>query len=255
MRFDELEARMRGIESARDPCAADDTFLVARIDGRGFTRLTGEVLKFEKPYDERFRDHMIATVQHLMECGFRSLFGYTQSDEISLLFDPADRSFGRNIRKWTSILAGEASACFSVRIGRPAAFDCRIIELPAPNLVVDYFRWRSEDARRNARNGWCYWTLRSAGASAAEATERSMGMSTEEKDDLLLHHGVRFESLPAWHARGIGVLRETYDKLSVNPLTGETVVARRRRLQTVLDLPVRDDLSALIRKILNEPSD
>ena len=182
-------------------------------------------MRFQKPYDERFRDHLIATVEHLMECGFRTLFGYTQSDEISLLFDPADQSFGRNIRKWTSILAGEASGCFSARIGRPVAFDCRIIELLAPDLVVDYFRWRGEDARRNALNGWCYWTLREQGASATHATNRLKGLSLEQKDDVLLQRGVRFDALPAWQLHGIGVLREEYDKPSVNPITGEVVVA------------------------------
>ena len=254
MKFDELEARMRAIESARDPCAAPEVFLVARIDGRGFTRLTGEVMKFEKPYDELFRDHMIATVAHLMDCGFRTLFGYTQSDEISLLFDAADGSFGRNIRKWTSILAGEASGCFSARIGRPAAFDCRIVELPTPDLVVDYFRWRGEDARRNARNGWCYWTLRGQGCSAADATSRLMGMSIEQKDEVLLQRGVRFDALPAWQLHGAGVLREEYDKPSVNPLSGEAVVARRRRLRTILELPLRDEMNALIRGIVRAAS-
>lgn len=42
MKFDELGTKMRAIESVRDPCAPPDVFLVARIDGRGFTRLTGE---------------------------------------------------------------------------------------------------------------------------------------------------------------------------------------------------------------------
>ena len=36
-----------------------------------------------------------------------------------------------------------------------AAFDCRISQLPSLDLVVDYFRWRGEDARRNALNAHC----------------------------------------------------------------------------------------------------
>src|SRR5690349_2733628 len=148
MTFDELDARMRTFETARDACASRDALLVARIDGRSFTRLTKETLDFARPFDERFRDHMLATVEHLMTCGFRVNYGYTQSDEISLLFSRRESSFGRSIRKWLSILAGEASAAFSVRVSRPAVFDCRLIELPSPNVVVDYFRWRAEDARR-----------------------------------------------------------------------------------------------------------
>ncbi len=36
--------------------------------------------------------------------------------------------------------------CFSLKLGQPACFDCRISQLPTAELVVDYFRWRNEDA-------------------------------------------------------------------------------------------------------------
>jgi tRNA(His) 5'-end guanylyltransferase len=62
---------------------------------------------------------MTATVRHLMDCGFRVVYGYTQSDEISLLFHPDEDAFRRKLRKWLSILAGEASACFALnRMGQ-----------------------------------------------------------------------------------------------------------------------------------------
>jgi tRNA(His) 5'-end guanylyltransferase len=86
--------------------------MVARIDGRSFTRLTKEVAQFEAPFDARFRDLMIETTKHLMNCGFKVIYGYTESDEISLLFDPNINVFGRKTRKYNSILAGEASAKF-----------------------------------------------------------------------------------------------------------------------------------------------
>ena len=92
--------------------------MVARIDGRSFTRLTKDVHRFDAPYDERFRDLMVDTVAHLMDCGFRVLYGYTQSDEISLLFHPEADAFGRKLRKLNSVLAGEASAQFSVLLNR-----------------------------------------------------------------------------------------------------------------------------------------
>jgi tRNA(His) guanylyltransferase len=250
MKFDELDVRMRAFETARDPSALPGVYLVARIDGRSFTRLTKETMSYEKPFDQRFRDAMIATVEHLMSCGFQAAFGYTQSDEISLLFGRDENSFGRNIRKWTSILAGEASAAFSLRIGQVAAFDCRIIELPAAQLVVDYFRWRSEDAHRNALNAWCYWKLREEGADVGAATKRLEGLSVAEKNELLFQRGINFNDLPAWQRRGVGVLWEDYDKLSTNPKTGQPVTARRRRLKTVLDLPMRDEYSAFVAAII-----
>jgi tRNA(His) 5'-end guanylyltransferase len=61
-----------------------------------------------------------------MQCGFRVIYGYTQSDEISLLFHPEENSFGRKTRKLNSILAGEASAKFSLQLGDHGSFDCRI---------------------------------------------------------------------------------------------------------------------------------
>ena len=42
---------------------------------------------------------MVATVQHLMGCGFAVLYGYTQSDEISLLLRRDESLFGRKLRK------------------------------------------------------------------------------------------------------------------------------------------------------------
>jgi hypothetical protein len=122
MKFDELEAKMRVFETANDRVVLPEIYIVARIDGRGFTRLTKEVHAFAAPFDEQFRDMMVATVAHLMDCGFRIVYGYTQSDEISLLFHQGESTFSRKARKLNSILAGEASAKFSLLLGDLAAF-------------------------------------------------------------------------------------------------------------------------------------
>jgi tRNA(His) 5'-end guanylyltransferase len=118
------------------------------------------------------------------------MYGYTQGDEISLLFHPSDETFGRKLRKLNSILAGEASAKFSVLLGEATAFDCRISQLPQIGDVVDYFRWRSEDAHRNAVNGHCYWMLRQQGKSVEAATTYLAGHSIAEKNELLFRQGI-----------------------------------------------------------------
>src|SRR5688572_7959046 len=66
MKFDDLDDKMRRFETAHDHCVLPGIFMVARIDGRGFTRLTKEVHEFEAPFDEKFRGYMIATLEHLM---------------------------------------------------------------------------------------------------------------------------------------------------------------------------------------------
>ena len=153
MKFSELDKKMRVYETSLDQYVMPGIYIVARLDGRGFTKLTKEILTLEKPFDIRFRDAMIQTVRHLMEAGFRIIYGYNESDEISLLFHQDDKSFDRKTRKIISVLAGEASAKFSTEIGHVAAFDCRICPLPNEDTVIDYFRWRSEDAHRNSRGG------------------------------------------------------------------------------------------------------
>jgi tRNA(His) guanylyltransferase len=80
MTFDELDEKMRVFETAADYCVLPSTFMVARLDGRSFTRLTKDVCRFETPFDERFRDMMVATAESLMACGFRVIYGYTESD-------------------------------------------------------------------------------------------------------------------------------------------------------------------------------
>ena len=253
MKFDELDKKMRVYETAADMCVLPGMFMVARIDGRSFTRLTKEVCDFEVPFDERFRDLMVATTESLMTCGFKVLYAYTESDEISLLFGPDERVFGRKLRKYNSTLAGEASAQFSVRLGQAASFDCRISQLPSVELVVDYFRWRNEDAARNALNSWCYWTLRKQGLSEQEATNRLLGKSVSQKNELLFQLGINFNDIPSWQKRGAGLYWESYDKTAINPVTNEEVVARRRRIRTTYDLPMKNQYGEFVASIIPQP--
>lgn len=250
MKFDELDAQMRVFETLNDHCVLPGIFIVARIDGRSFTRLTKEVQRFESPFDERFRDLMVATTKHLMSCGFQVIYGYTQSDEISLLFHPAVDAFGRKERKYTSVLAGEASARFSLLLGAHACFDCRLCELPRAEHVRDYFRWRNEDAHRNALNAHCYWTLRKQGIGATQATATLEGMSVAEKNELLFQNGINFNDLPAWQKRGIGLTWGIVEKDATNLQTGEPVIAKRRTIEVNYVLPARDAYSAFIMDLL-----
>lgn len=240
MRFDDLEARMRVFETAADLSVLPGVFIVARVDGRSFTRLTKEVLRLEAPYDERFRDGMVSTLTRLMDCGFGVMYGYTQSDEISLLFRRDETSFGRKQRKLCSVLAGEASAALTFALGAPASFDCRISQLPTERDVVDYFRWRAEDATRNALAGHCYWLLRRQGLDEREATNRLNGASVAQRNELLFANGINFNTLPIWQRRGIGASWETIQRSGENPKTKQPIVAERRQLTLNFDLPMKD---------------
>lgn len=252
MKFDDLDKKMRVFEAAADFCVLPGLFMVARLDGRSFTRLTKDLCQFEAPFDVRFRDLMVATTESLMTCGFRVVYAYTESDEISLLFDLEEELFGRKLRKYNSTLAGEASAQFSLKLGQPACFDCRICQLPTTDLVVDYFRWRNEDAARNALSGWCYWTLRKNGLNEPQATKTLSGLSASQKNELLFQYGINFNDLPNWQKRGIGLYWEEYDRPAVNPITKEEVTARRRRIRTDFDLPMKDNYGQFVRSLISQ---
>jgi tRNA(His) 5'-end guanylyltransferase len=248
--FDELDKKMRIYEQSLDQTILPEIYMVARIDGRNFTRLTKDVCQFEAPFDERFRDYMISTVKHLMECGFQVVYGFTESDEISLLFHPAEDTFNRKTRKYNSILAGEASAAFTHALEKVAVFDCRMIPLPTLVLVQDYFLWRQEDAHRNSLNAHCYWLLRRNGLSANEATGQLDGKSIAYKNELLFQHGINYDKIPAWQKRGIGVYWMDYIKKGFNPLSGQTEDALRKRLVVNDELPLREDYARMIAEII-----
>lgn len=247
MQFDSFDTQMRVYETSNDWCVVPGMWVVARLDGRNFTRLLHETHPFEPPFDVRVRDLMLDTTEHLMKTGFRVVYAWTASDEISLLIHPQDESFIRKERKWVSILSGEASAVFSLALGGVASFDCRLSLLPNADLVCDYFRWRSEDAHRNALNAHCFWKLREHGASAQEATQRVKGLSISEKNELLFQYGVNVNDLPSWQKRGVGLLWEQYEKCGVNPLTGDVQIGVRRRIRRELDLPMKEAYTDWLR--------
>lgn len=250
MKFETMDKRMRVFETAHDHRVLPGIHMVARIDGRSFSQLTRVENGFDAPYDERFRDCMLAASTRLMSCGFAVLYGYTQSDEISLLFRRDEASFGRKLRKFLSVLAGEASVAFSMKLGAPGIFDCRISQLPRDEDVVDYFRWRHEDAHRNALNAHCYWLLRRQGATDVEATKQLEGVSVAARNELLFANGINFNELPIWHRRGIGLYFESSEEPSVDPRDGSRTLVTRRALRTDFALPMKEDYDAFVRAIV-----
>ena len=250
MNFDELDEKMRVYEQSLDQFITPGTYMVARLDGRTFTRLTKEICKFEAPFDERFRDMMVNTVKHLMDCGFRVIYGFTESDEISLLFHPDENTFGRKVRKYDSTLAAEASAVFSLELGRAATFDCRMIPLPNIEIVRDYFLWRQEDAHRNSLNSYCYWTLRKEGKSVNEATKELEGKSVAYKNELLFQRGINYDTLPSWQKRGVGLWKENVEVEGFNPVLQEKIMTTRNQVKVEYELPLGQKYGDLVEKLL-----
>ena len=193
---------------------------------------------------------MVNTVKQLMDCGFRVVYGFTESDEISLLFHREEATFGRKVRKFNSILAGQASAAFSLQLGQVIAMDCRLVPLPSIEKVKDYFLWRQEDAHRNALNAHCYWMLRKEGMGAQEATAQLDSRSISYKNELLFSRGINFDKLPAWQKRGIGVFWADVEKVGFNPITKQEVLTTRREVTVEYDLPLGQKYGEMVAAFL-----
>ncbi|MEZ4237093.1 MAG: tRNA(His) guanylyltransferase Thg1 family protein [Myxococcota bacterium] len=183
----------------------------ARIDGKRFSRWTQGLAR---PYDPRLSSRMIETTRMLVT-ETQACIGYTQSDEISLVFwdaDPDHQTFldGR-IQKLTSLLASMATAWFNAglreaipeRADRPALFDCRVWEVPSRAEAANVLLWRERDATKNsvsmaAREHYGHGELNRCSAARMQ--------------EMLFAKGVNWNDYPAFFKRGTFVRRETTER-------------------------------------------
>lgn len=250
MKFEEIEGLMRKNEALSEQYILPENFILIRLDGKGFTKLTKEKLNLEKPFDERFHLAMTATMEHLFTVGFRVIYGYTQSDEISLLIHKDENVFSRKVRKFNSVLAGEASAFFSLQFQQICVFDCRTIAIPNHDMILDYFCWRQEDSHRNSLSAYCYWTLIKNNFTAKQAASKIEKMPQSDKNELLFQLGINYNNLPLWQKRGVGMYSKEVVKHGFNPLTEITSECLRNELYLEKELPIRENYRLFLDNIL-----
>lgn len=206
---DGLAARMKAYEQAETGRRLlSGVPVLARLDGKRFSRFTAGL---ERPYDARLGKLMVETTRHLVEAS-SAVAGYTQSDEITLLFyadDVNTQTFldGR-VLKLTSILTSMATAYFNThlaaaipeRAGALALFDCRVWAVPNPSEAACVFLWREADAARNSLSTAvrCYYPH--------EEVEKKGGAELHE---LLFGKGVNWNDYPVAFKRGTYILRRT----------------------------------------------
>ena len=180
---DELGKRMKEFYEARARTYLPRRTPVAiRIDGKAFHTFTRG---FQKPFDEVLGNSMIRTMEYLCKNIQGCVFGYTQSDEITLLLIDykqlnSEAWFDYQTQKMCSIAASMATMAFnkyfqeevqkhiddtepifitdeeirlidtySRAVEKGAMFDARVFSIPkeeATNLVY----WRQLDATRNS---------------------------------------------------------------------------------------------------------
>jgi tRNA(His) 5'-end guanylyltransferase len=183
--------------------------ILARLDGRAFHTFTKGLAR---PYDKDFMGLMVKTASHLVEMEHADL-GYTQSDEITLVWLPKDeRPFGGRIQKLESILAGRASGFFSRHLLSmlPSKadlyphFDCRVWAVPDLNEVYNVFKWRELDASKNSL---------SMLAQAHFSHKQLHGKKGKDQHDLLHSVEVNWNDEEPAFKRGTYLRRETVERI------------------------------------------
>lgn len=216
----------------------------ARIDGRNFSRFTAGM---ERPFDTRFADCMTETTKRLVE-ETGALIGYTQSDEISLLwYRPDSKSqiyFDGKIFKIVSVTAALTTSIFSSlarvhwpeRVEQwPLSFDCRAFQLPTKDEAANVILWRELDATKNAISM----------AARHYCSHKSLhGKNGSEMQEMMFQMaGVNFNDYPARFKRGQFVVRRTVFKELEPEILAKIPEGKRpdgpieRQVVTTVDMP------------------
>ena len=132
--------------------------IMARLDGRSFSKFCRSL---ERPYDKRMSDLMVAVTTYLVE-ETGALIGYTQSDEITLMWYSnsilSQTFFDGKIFKMNSVLAALCTVKFNQLMPdylpenseALPVFDCRVWQVPSLVEAANVFVWREQDATRNS---------------------------------------------------------------------------------------------------------
>jgi tRNA(His) 5'-end guanylyltransferase len=112
---DVLGDRMKEYESRNQYFLQRRTPVIIRVDGKAFHTFTRG---FQKPFDEALGNAMVRTMEYLCQNINGCIFGYVQSDEITLVLQDyrklnTDAWFGYRTDKLCSITASMATMAFN----------------------------------------------------------------------------------------------------------------------------------------------
>ena len=173
---DPFGSRIKEYEKATETYLTPSDYTIVRIDGHGFSKWTKG---FEKPFDELLTKLMSETSRLLMD-EFHAVAAYSQSDEITLIFEPSHEVgvkgasgfiYAGRVQKLTSLMAAFATMSFNrllqevidmttnekrcellwSKVGY-AYFDARVFQTPSECEAYNAFLWRTKDCERNSKN-------------------------------------------------------------------------------------------------------
>lgn len=222
-----LGDRMKEYENVYRVCLTKKLPVIIRLDGRAFHTFTRGM---KKPFDNVLMKSMQNTMKYLCENIQGCIFGYTQSDEITLVLTDyatidTDAWFGYNIQKMVSVSASMATLEFNrvfsklseqltkdyfgvwnttdderkyCKLIKKAAcngamFDARVFTLPKDE-VCNCLIWRQQDATRNS--------IESAGQSQFSHKELHKKTCNQIQEMLFSEKGINWNDYPTSFKRG-----------------------------------------------------
>lgn len=240
-KLDEKQKYYEGKEAQRS--LTDGLPVIVRLDGRSFHNFTKGMVR---PYDPKMSLCMQDTTRHLVEV-FHPDIGYTQSDEITLIWKNEELNqdfiFGGRLQKLTSILSASASVMFNKLVATHLpekaelmpTFDARVWQVP--NLLIAYenLLWRESDAVKNSIT---------MAASAYYSHKELHGKNSSEKQEMLFQKGVNWNDYPDFFKRGTYFARKKVFKVLPQEILYSIPEAKRptgpieRHEVLPLDLPI-----------------
>ena len=155
-----------------DDALLPNTYIVVRVDGRGFSKFTAEHA-FGKASDVRGVSLMNQCAAEVLKEWGEIVLAFGQSDEYSFVLPRHATVFGRRSAKIATGIASLFAASFvfhwatffpGQQLHRPPAFDARCTAYPSLENVCDYLRWRQVDTHINALHNEVFWALVLLGA-------------------------------------------------------------------------------------------
>ena len=239
---DELGTRMKEFyESVPKTRLVRRMPVAIRLDGKAFHTFTRG---FEKPFDEVLGKSMRETMKYLCENIQGCVFGYTQSDEITLILQDykeltTDAWFDYEVQKLCSISASMATMAFNKffaknvdnylfdtgelgnvpeelsdigktymkAIKKGAMFDARCFNIPKEE-VCNLIYWRQLDATRNSIQ-----MVGQANFSHKELQNKSCNMIQEM---LFSEKGINWNDYPTHLKRGSCCIKTTIQNPNVD---------------------------------------
>ena len=219
---DSLGDRMKGYENVTRVSLIKRMPVIIRLDGRAFHTFTRRLKYYdetlnETPFSVLMHRVMINTMAHVMSNTQNAVFGYTQSDEISILLRDWDTHetqqwFNGTLQKICSISAALASTAFSyhfmdqtgelLSLDNFVEFDSRVFNLPKEE-VCNYFIWRQQDTTRNS--------VQMLGRFYFSQKQLHGKNNSQIQDMLMLEKGVNWNNLDTWMKRGSCIFNLTED--------------------------------------------